>query len=90
MEGHLGFPLGEGEENAGESSVVLVPGPGDGVRLPLEEVADQHRLHRNSRNKGSRPVLHQGSPEKEETHIRCGIREIIWSQLTPKLSKIKT
>ena len=26
VEGHLGFPLGEGEENAGKSSMVLVPG----------------------------------------------------------------
>ena len=69
VEGHLGFPLGEGEENAGESSVVLVPGPGDGVRLPLKGVANQHRLHRGSRNKGSRPVMHQGSPG-EKRHVK--------------------
>ena len=62
VEGHLGWPLGESEENAGESSMRLVPGPGDGVHLPLQGVTNQDGLHRNPRKKGSRSVVHQGSP----------------------------
>ena len=58
-----GRPLGECEQDAGDCSMRLVPSPRHCVRLPLQEVAHQDGLHRDSREKRPWFVLHQGGSE---------------------------
>ena len=64
-----GRPLGECEQDAGDCSMRLVPSPRDCVRLPLQEVAHQDGLHRDSREKRPWFVLHQGG--SEDYHYWC-------------------